>query len=240
MQVNNQIFYFIVVCFQVFISFILFLTWCFKSFFEFSICCVGMYTVEFQKRGLPHVHILLWLKPQHKFKTSSDIDKHISAELPDPKLYPKLYKAVSSYMIHGPCGVVDPNSPCMADGRCSKNFPKKYQNCTTVDDDGFPLYKRRQTGISVLKKGVPLDNAFVVPYNPHLLMRYQGHINVEHCNKSNAIKYLFKYINKGPDRVNVRVSNSVDGSNNVEARDEIKEYYDCRFVYTTSFTVFFF
>ncbi|XP_057451917.1 uncharacterized protein LOC130743706 [Lotus japonicus] len=112
----------------------------------------------------------------------------------------------------------------MADGKFSKNFPKKYQNCTIVDDDGFPLYKRRQSSISVLKKGVPLDNAFVVPYNPRLLMRYQGHINVEYCNKSNAIKYLFKYINKGLDIVNVRVSNSAEGGSNVEARDEIKEY----------------
>ncbi|XP_057418906.1 uncharacterized protein LOC130713124 [Lotus japonicus] len=131
-----------------------------------------------------------------------DIDKHVSAELPDPKVYPNLYKAVSSYMMHGPCGVVDPKSVCMVDGKCSKHFPKKFQNCTTVDDDGYPIYKRRRTGITILKKGVPLDNGFVVPYNPVLLMRYQGHINVEYCNKSNAIKYLFKYINKGPDRVN--------------------------------------
>ncbi|XP_057432816.1 uncharacterized protein LOC130725620 [Lotus japonicus] len=78
--------------------------------------------------------------------------------------------------------------------------------------------------------GVPLDNGFVVPYNPVLLMRYQGHINVEYCNKSNAIKYLFKYINKGPDRVNVQISNGGTGADNSEQQDEIKQYYDCRYL----------
>ncbi|XP_057426365.1 uncharacterized protein LOC130719774 [Lotus japonicus] len=187
----------------------------------------GMYTVEFQKRGLPHAHILLWLKPQYKLITGEDIDKFILAELPDPQLYPKLYKAVSSFMIHGPCGVIDPKCACMVDGKCSKHFPKKYQNCTTIDDDGFPIYKRRKTGITVAKKGVPLDNGVVVPYNPRLLMNYHGNINVEYCNKSNAIKYLFKYINKGGDRVNVQISNAGNGESN---QDEIKQYYDCRFL----------
>lgn len=44
------------------------------------------------------------------------------------------------------------------------------------------------------------------------------------------IKYLFKYINKGPDRATVAVvenSNEEDNNNSV---DEIKEYYDCRYV----------
>ncbi|XP_057434626.1 uncharacterized protein LOC130727495 [Lotus japonicus] len=152
-----------------------------------------------------------------------------AAELPDPQLYPKLYKAVSSYMIHGPCGVIDPKSVCMVEGKCSKHFPKKYQNCTSIDDDGFPIYKRRKTRISTVKKGVPLDNGFVVPYNPQLLMSYQGHINVVYCNKSNAIKYLFKYINKGNDRVNVQISKD-NGDSTQQNQDEIKQFYDCRYL----------
>lgn len=198
-----------------------------------------MYTVEFQKRGLPHAHILLWLKPQYKLNSGEDIDKFISAELPDPQLYPKLYKAVSSYMIHGPCGVIDPKSVCMVEGKCSKHFPKKYQNCTSIDDDGFPIYKRRKTGISTVKKGVPLDNGFVVPYNPQLLMSYQGHINVEYCNKSNAIKYLFKYTNKGSDRVNVQISKDSNGDSTQQNQDEIKQFYDCRFEFTLLNFIFF-
>jgi len=51
-----------------------------------------MYTIEFQKRGLPHAHILIWLGSANKLKTRNDIDKIISAELPDGTLYPKLHK----------------------------------------------------------------------------------------------------------------------------------------------------
>jgi len=61
-----------------------------------------MYTVEFQKRGLPHAHILLWLDGENKLRNPTDIDGVISTELPDAILYPKLSKAVTTYMIHGP------------------------------------------------------------------------------------------------------------------------------------------
>ena len=51
-----------------------------------------MYIVEFQKRGLPHSHILLWLNGESKLKNPTDIDKVISVEFPNADLYPKLEK----------------------------------------------------------------------------------------------------------------------------------------------------
>ena len=191
---------------------------------------IGMYTVEFQKRGLPHAHILLWLDGKHKLNTSRDIDKVISAEIPHLKLYPKLHSVVATFMMHRTCGKANLNSPCMKVNRCSKYFPKKYKLSTTIDDDGYPTYKRRDTGVTVQKSGIKLDNGSVVPYNPFLLMRYQGHINVEYCNKSNAIKYLFKYVNKGPDRSNIEITNGKGVSHEKEPIDEIKRFYDCRYL----------
>jgi hypothetical protein len=184
-----------------------------------------MYTIEFQKRGLPHAHILLWLDSRDKLQSDESIDSIICAELPDKNLFPKLYSAVCNFMVHGPCGVSNTRSPCMKDNHCSKFYPKKFVNRTTFDPNGYPIYRRRDFGHTVIKKEIVLDNRSVVPYNPKLLMKYQAHVNIEYCNKSNCIKYLFKYINKGVDRVTATLQTCDD-----ECIDEIKQYYDCRFL----------
>ena len=38
----------------------------------------------------------------------------VSSELPDPETNPKLFEFVKSHMIHGPCGNVNKECPCMA------------------------------------------------------------------------------------------------------------------------------
>ncbi|CAN1837205.1 ATP-dependent DNA helicase pif1 [Linum perenne] len=143
---------------------------------------------------------LAFLSAKDKIYSPSQIDSVISAEIPDVIVDPQCYDVVSRLMLHGPCGHLFPNSPCMAAEKCTKHYPKKYNPETTIDEDGFPRYRRREDGRTIEKNGVHLDNRYVVPYNRYLLLRFDAHINVEFCNKSRAIKYLFKYINKPPDR----------------------------------------
>ncbi|KAI5419702.1 hypothetical protein KIW84_043750 [Lathyrus oleraceus] len=96
---------------------------------------------------------------------------------------------------------------------------------------GFPVYRRRDNGHTVLKNGIQVDNRNVVPYNAKLLTKYQAHINMEWCNQSTSIKYLFKYINKGYDRITAAIVPNDDGtSNQPQNIDEIKQYIDCRYV----------
>ncbi|KAI3737233.1 hypothetical protein L2E82_27230 [Cichorium intybus] len=196
----------------------------------FGIVQAVVYTVEFQKRGLPHAHICLFMHSSHKFHTVEHIDPIISAEIPDKNEDPELYSLVSEFMMHGPCGNDNLNCPCMIDKKCSKNFPKKFSAYTSIDGNGFPLYRRRNDGSFVEKSGVKLDNRSVVAYNKFLLKRYQAHINVEWCNQSGSIKYLFKYINKGPDRATVAVVKRNNEDDDQDVVDEIKEYYDCRYI----------
>ncbi|XP_060868885.1 uncharacterized protein LOC132943798 [Metopolophium dirhodum] len=103
-----------------------------------------MYTVEWQKRGLPHVHLLVWLVDKIR---PNDVDSIISAELPNPDIDPELFEIVKKHMVHGPRGYMNPNSPCMGENqKCSKRYPKAFTNSTITEDDGYPLYRRRAFG----------------------------------------------------------------------------------------------
>ena len=199
-----------------------------------------MNVIEFQKRGLPHCHILIILAAHDRIVTQDFIDSIIVAELPpnpldteDPnerERRQKLQEVVLNCMIHGPCGPSNPNSPCMEDGKCSKGFPKEYLKETIVDfNKSLATYRRRAPAdggrsIQHPTSGTQFDNRWVVPYNPFLSLRYDCHINVESCVSPMAVKYIFKYVTKGPDRA--MVSAVVEG----QPVDEITEYQDLRSV----------
>lgn len=189
-----------------------------------------MYTIEFQKRGLPHAHILLWLDKSSKMVTPDDIDKAICAELPAADANPLLIQLVTRFMVHGPCSRGMGDTGCMRGKRCSKKFPRSFISHTIIDSEGYPTYRRRDDGNFVVKQGIVLDNRYVVPYNPTLLMMFAAHINVEKCNQSSAVKYLFKYISKGSDRAIAAIVNSNQSSRKNDEVDEIKQYYNCRYI----------
>nr|GEW01750.1 uncharacterized protein [Tanacetum cinerariifolium] len=162
------------------------------------------------------------VKAEDKLRLPADIDRCIFAEIPDKELDPKLYQMVKEFMMHGPCGPEHRSFPCMVENKCSKNFLKKFNENTFIDESGYPIYKKTDNGRTVRKQGADLNAGFVVPYNPTLLKTYQAHINVEWCNQFGSIKYLFKYITKCPDRVTAAVED--------EETDKIKDYYDCRYL----------
>ena len=119
--------------------------------------------------------MLIWLDKDHKIRPE-DIDLFISAEIPSPTAEPVLYNLVKTHMIHGPCGQMNPKSPCIKDGVCSKSFPKQLIESTDYSHDGYPKYKRSsstQEGNVVKitknchgnKVEFELDNQWVVPYN---------------------------------------------------------------------------
>lgn len=187
-----------------------------------------VYVIEFQKRGLPHCHILLILDEESKFREPAQIDRCVYAELPNPNEFPSLHDKVVRNMIHGPCGARNQNSPCMKDGKCSKKYPKEYVNETFENSNGYPLY-RRQNNNTTAQKGVNLvDNRDVVPYNPYLLMKYNAHINVEVCSSVRSVKYLFKYVYKGYDSACLEFVNSIQ--NETLNFDETTRFANMRYV----------
>ena len=176
-----------------------------------------MYTIEWQKRGLPHAHILLWLKNRIR---PAVIDQVICAELPDPQTDPSLYEIVKSTMIHGPCGPHNIKSPCMINGTCSRKFPRPFISETQAGENGYPQYRRRAPGNgghTANINGEDIDNRWVVPYNPVLSRFFNAHINVEFCNSVKSIKYICKYINKGSDQAVFAIQNQYDEISRYEA-----------------------
>lgn len=191
-------------------------------------CAAYVGVIEFQKRGLPHAHILLTLSDHCKLKTKSAIDKVVTSTIPDPLKEPRLHDLVRRHMLHGPCGELNPACPCMREGKCSKRYPKDFTEETVKNSNGYPLYCRPDNGKTVAVGRHTLDNRWVVPYNKHLLLKYNCHVNVEVCSSLKSIKYLHKYVYKGPDSASIRIAASNDG---VESTvDEIADYIETRYV----------
>ena len=67
-----------------------------------------------------------------------------------------------------------------------------------------------------------VDNKWVVPSNPFFSIKYGAHINVEAANSVEAIKYLYKYITKGHDKVTFTVED--DTGQEVPVHDEIETF----------------
>ncbi|CAK1582844.1 unnamed protein product [Parnassius mnemosyne] len=159
-----------------------------------------IYSVEWQKPGLPHAHILIcFINKIHP----EDIDSLISAEIPDPSTDQLLFDIVTTNMIRGPCGALNRSSPYMVDGKCTNRFPKDFTNDTVTHVDGYPIYRRRSTdngGQSFIKTisnaDIDIDNRWVVQYSLLLSKTFNAHISVEFCSSVKSIKYICKYVNE--------------------------------------------
>jgi hypothetical protein len=72
-------------------------------------------------------------------------------------------------MIHGSCGVINPNIGCMRYGKCMKDYPKQFNEFTC------------DNGSHAEVCGSCLDSWYVIPYSPYLLAKFNYHVNVEVC-----------------------------------------------------------
>jgi hypothetical protein len=102
-------------------------------------CDMGI--LECQFRGYLHVHWIIGL--EHEL-SEADVDRIISARVPNPDSEPELYRLVCSKMVHGPCNAGLTGGHCQSTriGKCSKFFPCDYSQKTTVNSGGYPQYKR--------------------------------------------------------------------------------------------------
>jgi len=196
-----------------------------------------VWTIEYQKRGLPHLHLLVFLRTDHQFLTAGNIDSFISAELPpaDDAINQELRGIIETTMVHTHCIAQNGSALCMQGldpfivQTCRKGYPRSFQEETIINEDGYRTYRRCDMGqaytMSIRRGGADvtalIDNHRVVPYSPYLSLRYRAHINVAVCGSVQAVKYIHKYIYKGGDRATVIIESD---------RDEIKRYLHGRYI----------
>jgi len=196
--------------------------------------------LEYQKRGGPHHHTVLFSKVK---ATSENLDQYICAEipvLPNPedkspmaKRQRTLFDLVMEKQIHS-C------SPlwCMKNGKCDKNFPMPFSRQSILYEDRPPMYRRRSPAdggmVAQVKKGNSIqiiDNTRVVPYNPYVLLKMQTHHNLlaiygEGC----TTRYVLKYPLKGTTACYVKaqeIRSNIAG--NVVDFDEPAAYAKCHY-----------
>lgn len=178
------------------------------------------YTVEWQTRGLPHLHLLLWLTNKIR---PDQIDSVITAEIPNKEEDNELYDIVVKHMVHGPCRAFNHNSLCMIEGKYSKKFPKQFQSNTSSGGDGYPKYRKlspEKGGKNYTIRNHEIDKRWIVPYNKLLLKVFDGHINIELCSSVKSIKYVTKYIYKGSNQATF----------SAQSTDEVEQYQSGRYI----------
>nr|GEW55540.1 DNA helicase [Tanacetum cinerariifolium] len=94
---------------------------------------------------------------------------------------PEGYNVVSELMMHGPCEAISLKAPCIKGDKCSKKFPKKFNQKTFFDENDHVYHQRRDITVSATRNEFQLDNSYVVPYNRNMLLAFRAHINVKYC-----------------------------------------------------------
>uniref|UniRef100_A0AC34RS69 ATP-dependent DNA helicase n=1 Tax=Panagrolaimus sp. JU765 TaxID=591449 RepID=A0AC34RS69_9BILA len=213
------------------------------------------YSVEHQKRGMPHIHMVIITEPPSGGFTPEYVDDYISAEIPDlphpndnsdiANQQRRLHEIITSKNLHD-CGL---GAPCNVDGRCTKRFPKPYSQQTLLNGDEYPVYRRRpppppdaQRPFTELEQqcmgnefvlqrsnqvGMVLNNCHVVPYNPFIALKYDTHHNLEFIGEAKCEDYIFKYVMKGHDMAYIRLTGNQSGVVNY---DEIAHTFRVRFM----------
>ena len=177
--------------------------------------------IEFQKRGLVHCHIVIkfeGLSPEARH----EVDSWIWTNLLDENIANgELREKVIKKMINQKCVDFNPNAACTTTCSktkqkfCSKHFPQPFAGTLSTNTaTGRAEYKRVDNGDKATIKQrngdgeyveTDVDNRYVVPYNPWLLMNYDCHNCVDLVTAKAVIAYLYNNCFKGKDMAKAKI-----------------------------------
>eukprot|EP00049_Salpingoeca_infusionum_P011083 m.190935 g.190935 ORF g.190935 m.190935 type:complete len:1322 (+) comp14831_c1_seq2:1857-5822(+) len=161
-----------------------------------------------------------------------------------------LREKVLSHMIHTPCDMPHLRKPmCMSAAKrghapvCSKRYPQPFRQTHELKHiSGRAMYCRpspENGGCTAIKQfrssdgqmvDVVIDNRYVVPYNPLLLVKYDCHMCVDWVTSESAVRYLYKYLNKAEDQLQMSVHAEQTGEANQTVVNEIEQMQAARYI----------
>ncbi|CAN0502767.1 unnamed protein product, partial [Laminaria digitata] len=194
-----------------------------------------LYVIEYQGRGCVHARIII------KFEGPSpeqlkEVDKWIWTNLPHASIANgELRKKVLQYMVHNKCGTFNPSAPCMkTDPKtkrkyCKMHYPQPFRSSLALNEkSGRAEYRRLDNDDSATikcKNGqnktveATIDNRYIVPYNPYLIMKYDCHICIDIVTGKAVIAYLYKYAYKPADSTRAKITYN---GNEIEAYRSVR------------------
>ncbi|KAI5711550.1 hypothetical protein M8J75_001284 [Diaphorina citri] len=192
---------------------------------------------EAQSTLLMHAHNIYIMNDVDIPYTSDQINNLVWAHLPDPETQPELLAKVQKLYIHGPCHLPRGGGmtwSCRSNSqKCRFNYPRPYSNTSSICD-GKITYRRPNDGRVCMKQVgnqmVKLDNRWVVPYNPIMVMRYNCHIDFEVLPNFAVARYLAKYCTKTAqtEAEHITRKNSQNSKSANFDWDEIQAYKEMR------------
>ncbi|EAY08353.1 hypothetical protein TVAG_352750 [Trichomonas vaginalis G3] len=142
---------------------------------------------EYQQRGLPHTHFLLWT--DFDVTNIHKLNQIISASFPDNDVVfsnidkmSDLYALTLKIQVH----VCNKNYCLDSNGHCRFQFPYAPSNETVFRNKKF--YWMRSP-----------NSQWVVPHCPQILMRFRAHSEIEAIPSDQAIGYMVKYVAKNAE-----------------------------------------
>lgn len=149
--------------------------------------------IEFQNRGSPHLHMVVYLEHCPKFDTPEGlqhIDKTCSCDLP-PEEDEELRQLVKKCQTHRHTPTCKKNSTV----NCRFGFPRQECSETKIVAHSSEEFIRSNGRIVLLKRRK--EDQWINSYNPTLLRLWKGNMDIQPCGSNEAIAYyIAKYVSK--------------------------------------------
>lgn len=117
-----------------------------KNFFDQF--CKDVYTIEYQKRGLPHIYLFIFFYSVDSFLETSQIDEIIYTKLLTLDTNPigELIRILTSVMLYGLYKDINLHSTYMSNIQDSLSKYTKHYLCnffeeTFIQENGYPIYR---------------------------------------------------------------------------------------------------